>query len=111
MFALFEQRPGQLEMRGRGRDDAHGVAGLRRLGHRAERAHAVFLGNLARGLGGDIINPDKIHLPAGRQLRINARMLLAQRAGAEHGHSDFVCVRGCDHPCSLPPCVPLSPAQ
>ena len=49
-----------------------------------------FWANLLRGLGDGVVDADELDLPRGGQLGVNAHMLLAQRAGAEDGHFDFV---------------------
>ena len=87
MPASLEQQTGQFIMGRRRRHDAQGIAFGRCFRNGSERPHAIFIGDLPRGLRGQVINAGELDEPRGRKFGVNAGMFLAQRTGAEH--SDF----------------------
>ena len=89
VFALREQRFGQLEMRDGGRDDVQRVAGGGGFGDGIENARVVFGGDFAGGLGVGVINAGEFDLSGGGQFGVDADVFFAERAGAEDGHFDL----------------------
>jgi hypothetical protein len=73
-------------MRARGRDDVQGVARGRGFGNGIESRHLVSSGNPVRGIGDCVVHAGELYLVRCGQLRINARVFLAQGTDAKHGH-------------------------
>jgi hypothetical protein len=49
----------------------------------------VFLGDFAGGFGVRVVNAGEFNLSGGGEFGVNARVMLAERAGAEDGDFDF----------------------
>src|SRR4051812_37090955 len=89
MLALGEELAGDLEMGvGRG-DDTERLSRGYGLGHRRENSGSMTLRDFFRGLDGYIKNADQFDAAAPGQVRIDARMLLSERTGAEHRDLDL----------------------
>ena len=89
MFAPAEQVAGDFKMRGGGGRDVEGVAGGGGFGDGAKDLELVFLGDFAGRLGVRVENAGEFHLAGGVEFGINARVVLAEGAGPQHGDFDF----------------------
>jgi len=65
------------------------------LGDGVEDRDAKFLSDAAGGVRDDIMNTGELDFAGVGQLGVNARVLLAERAGAKDGDADFVCAARC----------------
>ena len=89
VFALGEQWFGNFKMRCRGRGDVQRIGILRGLGNGTENLRAMFSPDPVRGIGVGVADPGELDLPGLFQFRIDARMVLAERADAQDGDADF----------------------
>src|SRR5512133_1829921 len=71
-------------MRAGGCDYGESVAVLRSFLDGGESLYAVLVGLLAGGTGGNIVNARKFDVSGGGKLRVDSRMVFAQRPGAQH---------------------------
>ena len=78
MFALREERFGELVMRRGRRGDAERVARVGRLGQGIESAHAIFRRNPSRRFHNHVANAGKFNTPDRGQFGVNAGVFLAE---------------------------------
>jgi hypothetical protein len=94
MFALREQYFGQLKMSsGRG-DNVQRVAGGGSLGNGMENVRVMFGGDFLGGVRLGVEDAGEFHLAGSGEFRVNADMILTQRARAEDGDFDLRCHAG-----------------
>ena len=87
VFALLEQRPGEVKMRDRGRDNAQRRRWRRPASATEPNTRALsFLAAICCAVSASASKmPANSTCPARGQIRVNARVFLAERAGAQHG--------------------------